>query len=146
MKVKFWGGVGGVGWLPEALNISPADVEQWRPALLLITASILSPFFSPFSVFSVLCFLLALFLTLSTFFFGLSNFLVSINHTSRILVHTTLFLCFLGLCQEIHFLLADCKHKGTNLNEWKQNFFIFPLTQCATEQFTRKHTHTHTHT
>lgn len=32
-------GEGGSGGLSEALDISPADVEQWRPALLLITAS-----------------------------------------------------------------------------------------------------------
>lgn len=38
-------GGGGGGGLPEALDISPADVEQWRPALFLVTASILAPFF-----------------------------------------------------------------------------------------------------
>lgn len=51
------------GWLPEALDISPADVEQWRPAILLITASIPSFFFLPSSVFNVLCFLFHLHLS-----------------------------------------------------------------------------------
>lgn len=58
------------GWLPEALDISPADVEQWRPAILLITASIPSYFFL------LLC---LMFFVLSLLSFSLSIYLRCLN-------------------------------------------------------------------
>lgn len=58
------------GWLPEALDISPADVEQWRPAILLITASIPSYFFL------LLC---LMFFVLSLLSFSLSIYLRFLN-------------------------------------------------------------------
>lgn len=125
-------GVG--GWLPEALDISPADVEWWRPALLLITASILSSFF-----FFLLCLIShsASYLVSKTFWF----LLISQNTHAQNSVSVPL---FLKSQPGDSFLSGWLWVQKTKKTKWMKAIFfcIFFYWHKAPQNSAHLHTHT----